>query len=59
MDSGGPIIYRHGDHYVAHGLVSWGEEGCARAGKLGVYTRVSNYLQWINDNVKKLSKLTG
>jgi len=57
MDSGGPLIYRHGDRYVAHGLVSWGEEGCGRVGKPGAYTRVSNYLAWISEQVKKLSKV--
>jgi secreted trypsin-like serine protease len=37
-DSGGPLVV--GDTLI--GIVSWGD-GCALAGKPGVYTRVSNY----------------
>ncbi|HEV7979544.1 serine protease [Amycolatopsis sp.] len=37
-DSGGPLVV--GDTLI--GIVSWGE-GCAKAGKPGVYTRVSAY----------------
>ena len=37
-DSGGPLVV--GDTLI--GIVSWGE-GCAKAGKPGVYTRVSSY----------------
>lgn len=37
-DSGGPLVV--GDTLI--GIVSWGE-GCAKAGKPGVYTRVSEY----------------
>ncbi|MBK1786722.1 S1 family peptidase [Prauserella cavernicola] len=39
-DSGGPLVV--GDTLV--GVVSWGD-GCAAAGKPGVYTRVSSYVQ--------------
>jgi trypsin len=38
-DSGGPIIDK--STRVLLGLVSWGE-GCAQAGKPGVYTRVGS-----------------
>lgn len=45
-DSGGPMVtlYRH--TWFLLGLVSWGE-GCGDLDKLGVYTKVSNYLDWI------------
>lgn len=43
-DSGGPLFYEKGDGTdVLVGVVSWGR-GC---GWLGVYARVSNYLDWI------------
>lgn len=46
-DSGGPMVtlYRH--TWFLLGLVSWGE-GCGDLDKLGIYTKVSNYLDWIN-----------
>ncbi|KAF2368775.1 CUB domain [Trinorchestia longiramus] len=51
-DSGGPLMARYkGSRYVLAGIVSWGI-GCARPQYPGVYTRVSNYLQWIKDNTK-------
>lgn len=47
-DSGGPIVDT--STRVLIGLVSWGE-GCAAAGKPGVYTRVSTLLSFINANL--------
>ena len=38
-DSGGPLVVRG----VVVGVTSWGD-GCARAGKPGVYVRLTNYL---------------
>ncbi|KAM9439894.1 vitamin K-dependent protein C-like isoform 1-T2 [Clarias gariepinus] len=50
-DSGGPMMTLYRNTWFLIGLVSWGE-GCGRMDKLGIYTKVSNYLEWI-DSVKK------
>uniref|UniRef100_A0A3Q2ZUZ0 trypsin n=1 Tax=Kryptolebias marmoratus TaxID=37003 RepID=A0A3Q2ZUZ0_KRYMA len=50
-DSGGPLACAAGDVSFLHGIISWGE-GCGRPGKPGVYTRVVNYVDWINSVVK-------
>ncbi|EDW74912.1 uncharacterized protein Dwil_GK15931 [Drosophila willistoni] len=51
-DSGGPLHVHFDEQptqYQLAGLVSWGE-GCARPQAPGVYTRVSQYLRWIERN---------
>lgn len=45
-DSGGPLVTQYGQTWFLIGLVSWGR-GCARPGHYGIYTRVSEYLDWI------------
>ncbi|CAH1255088.1 PRSS2 [Branchiostoma lanceolatum] len=45
-DSGGPVV-RSGTVY---GVVSWGY-GCAQENLPGVYTKVSNYVNWINGHI--------
>ncbi|KAL7850958.1 hypothetical protein AOLI_G00213140 [Acnodon oligacanthus] len=45
-DSGGPMMTQYHNTWFLIGLVSWGE-GCGRTDKLGIYTKVSNYLEWI------------
>jgi len=56
-DSGGPLFFKDTKgNYVLQGVVSFGK-GCAREGKVGVYTRVSNYIDWINSNIKKMSTI--
>lgn len=45
-DSGGPLVFNNGGQLYQAGIVSWGQ-GCAQANSYGVYTRISNYTQWI------------
>ena len=47
-DSGGPLTTRReaGAGFSVIGITSWGD-GCARPDTLGVYTRLSQYLAWI------------
>ncbi|HAS6347460.1 TPA: trypsin-like serine protease [Vibrio vulnificus] len=53
-DSGGPIVVMDGGQYKQLGIVSWGD-GCAVAGKYGVYANVSHYANWIAAKTKGLS----
>ncbi|XP_036410805.1 vitamin K-dependent protein C [Megalops cyprinoides] len=50
-DSGGPMVTKFRDTWFLIGLVSWGE-GCGHKEKLGIYTKVSNYMEWI-DSVRR------
>lgn len=45
-DSGGPLMVRQNGVFRQVGIVSQGD-GCAMPGKYGIYTRVSNYANWI------------
>lgn len=48
-DSGGPLAWEDVDSlYYLAGIVSWGY-GCADAESPGVYTKVSKYLPWIQE----------
>ncbi|XP_047214188.1 transmembrane protease serine 9-like isoform X1 [Girardinichthys multiradiatus] len=46
-DSGGPMVSKQGGRWIQAGIVSFGE-GCAKPDFPGVYTRVSQYENWIN-----------
>ncbi len=53
-DSGGPLtVYDENLGWRLAGIVSFGN-GCARPGYYGVYTRVSQYVDWIHNVVGNL-----
>ncbi|XP_053998422.1 proclotting enzyme-like isoform X1 [Hylaeus anthracinus] len=49
-DSGGPLLHQlDNGRWINVGIVSWGMR-CGVAGRPGIYTRVSSYLDWIFQN---------
>lgn len=56
-DSGGPLLFvgrtpDGGVGYIQHGIVSFGPRYCGTAGKPGVYTRVSIFVEWILNTIR-------
>ncbi len=49
-DSGGPLQCKINDVWTQVGIVSWGKP-CAHAGHADIYTRVSHYIDWIQDKI--------
>ncbi|XP_015114219.1 uncharacterized protein LOC107039221 [Diachasma alloeum] len=53
-DSGGPLVQFNADLKPEQvGIVSWGTFPCGTAGTPAVYTRVSSYIDWIQDKIKR------
>ncbi|XP_013413510.1 chymotrypsinogen A [Lingula anatina] len=46
-DSGGPLSCKVGQRYVVAGATSWGISGCKTEGYPSVYTRTSQFVDWI------------
>ena len=58
-DSGGPLMMRRSDGgWIQVGIVSWGkmplgaQTSCGLPSLYGVYTRVSNYFNWIGSTIR-------
>uniref|UniRef100_A0A7M5WXS8 Peptidase S1 domain-containing protein n=1 Tax=Clytia hemisphaerica TaxID=252671 RepID=A0A7M5WXS8_9CNID len=47
-DSGGPLQCKDGNKWVLWGITSWGF-GCARPGRAGVYGKVTQVVDWIEE----------
>lgn len=54
-DSGGPLIA--GDRPVLVGIVSFGDS-CGQKNAPGIYTRVSSYVAWIDEQQKRIAEET-
>ena len=53
-DSGGPLICWKNNEWKVTGIVSWGNTVCASQSLPGVYSKVSYYRYWIDEQVAKV-----
>ena len=52
-DSGSPLVVREDNGFKSVGITSWGPSPCGLPNHPNVYTRVSYFLDWINETMKK------
>ncbi|KAJ8012691.1 hypothetical protein DPEC_G00045520 [Dallia pectoralis] len=50
-DSGGPLACKQSSVWKLVGATSWGQ-GCAEMNKPGVYTRITQYIKWIHQQME-------
>ena len=53
-DDGGPLVINVGGKLTLAGITSW-RYGCGVTGSPGIYTKVANYIDWIDYAKRKLN----
>ena len=53
--SGGPLVCEEKDSWILRGVTSWGHEKC-KTDHYSVYTRVSFYISWIENQIASESR---
>ena len=57
-DSGGPLMVQDGNgQWLQIGIVSWGPPGCVAFGQYDVFTRVSQFTDWIDTCIANIDDL--
>ena len=52
-DSGGPLVCQEPDgRFVLQGAVSWGHPKCEAENTYTVFTRISTFVNWIDEKIK-------